>query len=386
MIRFKNIGFFIAMAGATAFMAVSCNRAPQSDLETLIAKRDSIQQIRGQLEDEIIKLDAMIQSIDTTLRYKKVTVLHADTSLFKHYFDIYGNVKSDNTASIYAENPGNITAIQVKEGQQVKKGQVLVRIDDAIFGRNLAELQTNLDLATTVFEKQQRLWNQNIGSELEFLEAKNRKESLENSIATLKEQRNKTSIVAPYDGVVDKIFQNVGEMASGQVPVLRIVNLSDLYITADVSERYINSLHVGDEVVMSFGGDTVVSNISRIGSFVNPANRSFEIQVDLNGELKGLRPNSLVSLKINDLTKEGAIVLPSSIIMQDGKGQDYVYAVEEDETGYSSAVKRIVETGSSYKGKTVINQGVSRGDVLINEGARSVRDSEKINIANAAAK
>lgn len=386
MTRFKNIGFFIALAGAMALTAVSCNRAPQSDLETLIARRDSIQQIRGKLEDEIIKLDAMIQSIDTTLRYKKVTVLEADTSLFKHYFDIYGNVKSDNTASIYAENPGNITAIQVKEGQQVKKGQVLVRIDDAIFSRNLAELQTNLDLATTLYEKQQRLWNQNIGSELEFLEAKNRKESLENSIATLKEQRNKTSIVAPYDGVVDKIFQNVGEMASGQVPVLRIVNLSDLYITADVSERYINSLHEGDEVVMSFGGDTVVSKISRIGSFVNPANRSFEIQVDLNGELKGLRPNSLVSLKINDLTKEGAIVLPSSIIMQDGKGQDYVYVVEEDETGYPSAVKRIVETGSSYKGKTVINQGVSRGDVLINEGARSVRDSEKINIANAAAK
>lgn len=381
MKRTKNIALKLTFAFIAMATIISCNREPQSELSELVARRDSIRAVRENLEDEILRLDAIIQDLDTTLSYKMVTVLEADTSLFKHYFDVYGNVKSDNTASLFAENPGNITTIPVREGQPVKKGQVLVRIDDALFDRNLQELQTSLDLATILYNKQKRLWDQNIGSEVEFLEAKNRKESTENSIATLKEQRSKSNILAPFDGVVDKIFQNVGEMASGQQPVIRIVNLGDLYITSDVSERYINDLKVGDEVMMSFGNDSLVSGISRIGAFINPTNRSFEVQVDLNGKMEGIRPNSLVSLKINDLVKHGAIVLPSSIIMQDGKGQDYVFVIGKDDSNYPIAVKTVVTTGSSYGGKTVILEGVSRGEKVIDKGARSVRGTDRVNIA-----
>lgn len=381
MIRTKNIALKLAIALIAMVSIVSCKQEPQSELSELVAKRDSIRTVRDELEDEILKLDAIIQDLDTTLSYKMVTVLDADTSLYKHYFAVYGNVKSDNTASLYAENPGNITSIPVNEGQQVKKGQILVRIDDGVFARNLQELQTSLDLSTTLYEKQKRLWDQNIGSEVEFLEAKNRKESAENSIATLKEQRSRSNIVAPFDGVVDKIFQNLGEMATTQLPIVRIVNLDDLYITTDISERYINELKVGDEVMMSFGNDSLMSGISRIGAFINPTNRSFEVQVDLNGKMEGIRPNSLVSLKINDLVKQGAIVLPSSIIMQDGKGQDYVFVIGKDDSDYPIAVKKIVTTGSSYHGKTVILEGVSKGDKVIDKGARSVRGTDRVNIA-----
>ena len=381
MIRTKNIALKLTIALVAMVSIVSCKQEPQSELSELVAKRDSIRAVRENLEDEILRLDAIIQDLDTTLSYKMVTVLDADTSLFKHYFDVYGNVKSDNTASLYAENPGNITAIPVKEGQQVKKGQILVRIDDGVFSRNLQELQTSLDLATILYDKQKRLWDQNIGSEVEFLEAKNRKQSTENSIATLNEQKSRSSIVAPFDGVVDKIFQNVGEMATMQQPLIRIVNLDDLYITSDVSERYINDLKVGDEVMMSFGNDSLVSRISRIGAFINPTNRSFEVQVDLNGKMDGVRPNSLVSLKINDLVKEGAVVLPSSIIMQDGKGQDYVFVIGKDDSDYPIAIKTVVTTGSSYGGKTVILEGVKKGERVIDKGSRSVRGTDRVNIA-----
>ena len=381
MIRTKNIALKIAIALVAMVSIVSCKQEEQSELSELVSKRDSIRTVREQLEDEILRLDARIQDLDTTLSYKMVTVLNADTSLYKHYFDVYGNVKSDNTASLFAENGGNITAIPVKEGQQVKKGQILMRIDDGVFERNLQELQTSLDLATILYDKQKRLWDQNIGSEVEYLEAKNRKESTENSIATLKEQRSRSSIVAPFDGVVDKIYQNVGEMATMQQPVIRVVNLNDLYITSDVSERYINSLKVGDEVMLSFNGDSLVSRITRIGTFINPTNRSFEVQVDLLDKMDGVRPNSLVSMKINDLVKEGAVVLPSSIIMQDGKGQDYVFVIGKDDSDYPIAIKTVVTAGSSYEGKTVILEGVKKGDRVIDKGSRSVRGTDRVNIA-----
>lgn len=381
MKRTKNIALKLTIALLAIVSIVSCKQEPHSELSELVAKRDSIRTVREQLEDEIIKLDARIQDLDSTLSYKRVTVLTADTSLYKHYFDVYGNVKSDNTASLFAENGGNITAIPVKEGQKVKKGQILMRIDDGVFERNLQELQTSLDLATILYDKQKRLWDQNIGSEVEYLEAKNRKESVENSINTLNEQKSRSSIVAPFDGVVDKIFQNVGEMATMQQPLIRVVNLDELYITSDVSERYVNSLSVGDEVMMSFSGDSIVSTISRIGTFINPTNRSFEIQVNLPEKMEGVRPNSLVSMKINDLVADAAIVLPSSLIMQDGKGQDYVFVIGKDESDYPIAVKTIVTTGSSYEGRTVILEGVSRGDKVIDKGSRSVRGTDRVNIA-----
>ena len=381
MKRIKKTALKLVIATVAMVSIVACKQEPQSELSELVAKRDSIRAVRQNLEDEILRLDALIQDLDTTLSYKMVTVLTADTSLYKHYFDVYGNVKSDNTASLFAENPGNITAIPVKEGQKVKKGQLLVRIDDGVYDRNLQELRTSLSLATTLYEKQKRLWDQNIGSEVEYLEAKNRKESMENSIATLNEQKSRSSVTAPFDGVVDKIFQNVGEMAGMQQPLIRIVNLGELYITSDVSERYVNSLKVGDEVLMSFNGDSLKSEITRIGTYINPTNRSFEVQVEITDKMDGVRPNSLVSLKINDMVKESAIVLPASIIMQDGKGQNYVYVIGKDESDYTIAIKKIVITGSSYDGKTVILEGVSQGDKVIDKGSRSVRGTDRVNIA-----
>ncbi len=360
---------------------ISCDRKPDNQLEILVAQRDSLKELRTTLDDQIFALDDQISVLDSTVTNKKVTIETASPSLFKHYFDVYGNVESDKAATLFAENPGNVTQILVEEGQQVKKGQTLVRLDQGIYDSNMQELQTQLDLATTLYEKQKRLWDKNVGSEVQFLQAKNRKESLENNIATLREQKSKSSVVAPFDGVVDKIFPKVGELASMQAPIVRIVNLDNLYLTADVSERYINSLKLGDEVNLVINSkDTLTSNIERIGSYINPINRSFEIRVNIDKTTGKLKPNSLVSMKINDFTKENAIVLPASIIMQDGEGKDYVYTIGTDDKGRQQAVKTPITTGASYMGKTVVLEGIQPGQKVINKGARSVRDSDLVDI------
>ena len=363
------------------FIAVSCDKQPETKLANLVAQRDSLKADRKVLDDKIHELELQIQELDSTITNKIVTTITADTSVFKHYFDVYGNVQSDKTASLFTENPGIITQILVEEGQQVKKGQLLVRVDDEVYSSNLQELQTSLDLATTLYDKQKRLWDQNVGSEVQYLEAKNRKESLENSIATLREQKSKSSVVAPFDGVVDKIFPKVGEMASMQMPVARIVNLDDLYITADVSERYVSTLKVGDEVTLKINGDTLTSKITRVGAYINATNRSFEIRVALDKEVDQIRPNSLVSMKINDLTNKGAIVLPSSIIMQDGKGKDYVYIIGKDDRDLQIALKKTIKTGASYEGETVVLEGINPGDKVIDKGARTVRNSDRVDTA-----
>lgn len=363
------------------FAAAACTEKPDTKLDALKLQRDSLQTQRADLDDQIFALDDQISALDSTVTNKKVTIESADPSLFKHYFDVYGNVQSDKTATLFAQNPGNVTQILVEEGDQVKKGQTLVRLDQGVYDSNMQELQTQLDLATTLYQKQKRLWDQNVGSEVQYLEAKNRKESLENNIATLHEQTSKSSVVAPFAGVVDKIFPKVGELAGMQAPIVRIVNLDNLYLTADVSERYINSLKKGDEVSLIVNSkDTVESSIERIGSYINAINRSFEIRVNIDKTTGKLRPNSLVSMKINDFTKENAIVLPSSIIMQDGEGRDYVYKIGTDDKGRQAAMKTPITTGASYQGKTVVLEGIQPGDKVINKGARSVRDKDLVDI------
>ena len=362
--------------------ATSCGQKPESDLDRLIAQRDSLREVRTKIDDRIFELDDRISELDSTVTNKKVTIETAAPTLFKHYFDVYGSVQSDRTATLIAENPGTVTEILVKEGDRVTKGQTLVRLDQGVFDRNMQELETQLDLATTLYEKQKRLWEQNIGSEVQYLEAKTRKEALENNIATLREQKSKSSVVAPFAGVVDKIFPKIGELAGMQSPIARIVNLDNLYLTADISERYIGALNVGDEVTLVVNQkDTLTSQIERIGNYINPVNRSFEIRVNIDKNIPSLRPNSLVSMKINDFTRDQAVVLPSSIIMQDAHGHDYVYKIGKDDKGRQVAQKTRISTGASYQGKTVILEGLSPGDKIINKGARSVRDNDQVDIA-----
>jgi RND family efflux transporter MFP subunit len=374
----NSVNFFSLMM--TAVFLTSCGgESPTGDLERLKAERDSLKFVRAELDDRIFALDREIAEKDSSLENKLVTEVTAGKDVFRHYFEVYGNVQSDKSAVIYAENSGVVQSIKVNEGQSVTKGQTLLVQDVALIDKNIAEIQTQLDLATTLYEKQKRLWDQNIGSEVQFLEAKNRMESLENSLATAREQRQNSMVVAPFDGVVDKIFPKVGELVGMSTPIVRLVNIDELYINAEISERYMGDLSKGDSVwVIVNRNDTVKSSISRVGDYINPANRSFEIRVDLNEKIDVLRPNSLVVLKINDHTEEDVIVIPSSLIMQDGSGNDYVFTIRRDEHQDPVARKTPVQTGLSYLGRTVIKEGISEGDNLIDKGSRKVRDGDRV--------
>ncbi|MCA1762834.1 MAG: efflux RND transporter periplasmic adaptor subunit, partial [Flavobacteriales bacterium] len=348
-------------------------------LDNLKAERDSLKQVRTEIDDKIFALDREIAEKDSTSDDKLVTEILAGKDVFKHYFEVYGNVQSDKSATIYAENSGAVQSIAVKEGQSVRKGQTLITQDVELIEKNIAEIRTQLDLAQTLYEKQKRLWDQNVGSEVQFLEAKNRKQSLESSLATLQQQKQKSSLVAPFDGVVDKIFPKIGELVGMSSPVVRLINLDELYINADISERYLGKISKGDSVwVIVNRTDTMKSAISRVGDYINPANRSFEIRVDIEEKVDLLRPNSLVVLKINDYTEEGAIVIPSSVIMQDGAGEDYVFTIKTDEYDDRVARKTPITTGLSYEGKTVVKNGIAEGDELIDKGSRKVRDGDKV--------
>jgi len=365
--------------GLIAVLVAACGGAPEGDLQNLKAERDSLKIVRTELDDWLSDLDRQIAEKDSTIEDKIVTGIKVGKDVFRHYFEVYGNVQSDKSAIIYAENSGVVQSINVNEGQSVKKGQVLVTQDVEMIARNMTEIRTQLDLAEILYEKQKRLWDQNIGSEVQFLEAENRKESLENSMATLKEQRQKSSVTAPFDGVVDKIFPKVGELVGMSVPLVRLVNIDELYINADISERYIGDLSKGNSVwVIVNRKDTIKSTISRLGDYINPSNRSFEMRVEIDEIVDVLRPNSLVVLRINDHTEENAIVIPSSLIMQDGAGEDYVFTIQTDGHNDLIARKTPIKTGLSYLGKTVVKNGISDGDDLIDKGSRKVRDGDKV--------
>lgn len=365
---------------AIALMS-ACSSNTDGGLEKLIAERDSLKTVQKEIQARIVEVESLISEMDSTGEKSLVTTYQPAKGVFSHYFEVYGNVQSDQAATLYPENPGLVQKILVTEGQNVSKGQALVQLDAELVERNINELTTSLDLANTLYEKQKRLWDQNIGSEVQYLEAKNRKESLENSIATLREQSGKSTIRAPFAGVVDKIFPKVGEMASGQAPVVRMVNNDQMYITADVSERYVGKIKEGDRVwAVVNRRDTIQTKIGRVGTFINPNNRTFEIRVEIEEKVAGMIPNSLVVLKINDFTANDAIAIPSSLIMQDGNGLDYVFVAEKNGNDSFQASKRKIKSGMRYMGQTLVIEGLDTNEAIIDKGSRSVREGDDVEI------
>ncbi len=357
------------------------NSTPQTDLGQLIEKRDELRKQYDELGKEITELEQEIALLDTTKRKTLVTVLPAKVDTFKHYFEVYGSVDVKRNALLVAESPGNVKSIRVKDGDRVSAGQVILELDDNLLQKNLAEINTNYDLAKSLFERQDRLWKENIGSEVQYLEAKNRMESLENSRATLQEQLNKTTIRAPFSGVVEEVMIKVGEMAGVGVPVARILDLSEFHIEAEVPENYSASLSEGSEVeVIISGSDTLKASISNVGSFINPANRTFRILVDVDAETGRFKPNQLTILRINDQTVPQAVVLPGTVIQQDAQGKDFVFVAEKTNGRYADVKKVNIQTGRSYQNQTHVISGLKGSELVVDRGSRSIRDGQEIEI------
>lgn len=307
-----------------------------------------------------------------------VTTEPVPTKTFRHFLEVRGSVTSDRNISISAEAPAMVERVLVQEGERVKKGQVLARQDAETSRRGLEELQTSLELATTRFERQKKLWDQKIGTEIQFLEAKNAKETLERRIASSRSQLANYIIRAPFSGSVDKVFIKEGEMSQPGVPLMRLVSLQDMFIEADVSESYLGEFNVGDTVAVTFPslGQSLTSSINAIGEVIDQNNRTFSVEVKLPNDAKLLRPNLLAVLRIEDFHQPNAVVVPTNLILSDNQG-DYVYvAIEQD--GGLTAVKKPVERGLTYDSETLITSGLSGDERLINQGFREVAEGMRI--------
>ena len=374
-ITYLSLGFFL--------LAVACG----GDQDELSEKKSQLQEYREEAKElraKIASLEEEIAAQDSTFGRRDkatlVTTLPVTTKNFEHFLEVRGSVESEQNVTMSAKAPGVVERILVQEGDQVKRGQMLMTQDSETIRRNIEELKTSLDLATTVYERQKNLWDQKIGTEIQFLQAKNNKESLERRIASAQSQRNNYIIRAPFAGSVDNIIIKEGEMAQPGLPLLRLVSLQDMHIEADVSEAYLGKFNVGDSVQVTFPSlnKTITSTISAVGQVIDQNNRTFSIEVKLPPREDMLRPNLLAVVKIKDFEQQEAIVVPTNLILNDNQG-DFVYVVQEND-GVPVATKKPVERGLSYQGETLIESGLTAGDRLVNEGFRSVAEGTQLKV------
>jgi RND family efflux transporter MFP subunit len=336
------------------------------------------------LENEIRKLEKILADSNVSISEGSILVgiQKIKSEKFVHYLDITGNVETHLQAYISPEINGLIKKIDVSEGEYVTKGQVLAVIDTEIIRNSIDEVKTQLELAKTMYQKQKELWDQNIGSEIQYLQSKNRKESLESKLKTLNSQMEKATITAPFDAYVENVFQKTGEFGSPGRQIFFLVNLKNLKVTADISEKYIPFLHIGDSVDISFPTFPNIKlrePISVIGAVINPNNRTIKVQIQIHNEDYTLKPNIIASLSLSDESVDSAIVIPAIVVKNDANGNNYVYVVDNS-NGKLISKKRYIKVGNSYGNKTMVTDGLSIEDKLIVDGYNLVKNGSKIHI------
>jgi len=357
------------------------------DLTEIRAKKAELSKEQSDLTQKLDKLDQAIDRLDKTRRLDLVVTQKVDDTLFKHYAEVQGDVATDENIVIYSEFSGILQDLRVKEGQEVSKGQVLAKIDDGGLSSELAQLETQATLAKTTFERQERLWEQNIGSEMQYLEAKTNYESMQNSVNRLKSQLDKTIVRAPFSGIVDEVLTEQGEVVSqGQSQLFSLVSLKNMYIEAAVPESYLNSVRKGTEVIVEIGSleREFEGEIRRVGNTINPNNRSFNIQVAIPNENGMVKPNQIATIKLNDYTADNAVIIPENALLKNAQGESVVFVLQEKEgeNKIGTAKRQIVETGYSYNDQIEITKGLETGETLIVEGAKNLRDGQEVKIRN----
>ena len=343
-------------------------------------KRDLIQQIDS-LSSLLKSVELNISKLDTNKRLTRVTALKSEKKIFQHFIEVQGSVEADQSVELYPESSGNITKIFVREGQSISKGHPLVQIDNSILESSKVELQTQLDLATTTFERQKRLWDQNIGSEIQYLQAKAKKEGLENSLESLKSQAKKLKITAPFSGTVDEIFVKTGGLANPMFPALRLINLNQIHVESEVTETYLKYIKKGTEVELYFPSidKKINTKVDQVGNYINPNNRSFKVRINVNNTDGTLKANLLAEVKISDF-KEVGIVIPSNLIQKDRMNKPFVYSLVKEDKFYRVKKSYIIEK-ISYENESFISEGLEADALIVDKGSQLVKEDETVILA-----
>lgn len=343
----------------------------KNEKETLIRQIDSLGKRLSSVESKISKFSSVDQLTN-------VTTIQLEEKEFRHYLEVQGIIKADQSVEIYPERNGTVKKIYVSEGDKVSKGQTLLKIDSSVIEASIAELKTQLDLAVTTFNRQERLWRKKIGSEIEFLNAKAKKEGLENSLKSLRAQADKLQISSPFDGKVDEIFLKQGGVANPMVKAIRIINLDKVHVEIEVTESYLKYIKIGSIVELFFPSvnKNLSAKVNQIGNYINPENRSFKVRVDIENKDNTLKANLLADVKINDFEKIG-IVIPNDLIQKDGSGKLFVYTLNKNSGSYI-VEKTVIHQERSYNNESLISKGLTVNSILVDKGSRLVSVGEKV--------
>lgn len=368
---------------ALFFGFISCQKSEG----TQATKQNELKKLKTQLKEIQAKIEVLEKELEGSSNgngeFLSVNVQVIKPQIFKRFIEIQGKVESSKAVSLSSKVAGPITQIYVSNGSSVNKGQLLVQLDDGILQKSLQELYTSLEFANLMYEKQKRLWEQKAGSEVQYLQAKNSKETLEKRIQSIKEQIESCKIYAPFSGVIDEVIPKLGEMVSPGLPVIKLTALSDLKVVADVSEAYINTIKQGTNVTINFSelNNSIDSKISVISKTINPTNRTFRIEIKIPSSLNTVKPNLLCSVKINDITIENAIVVPINLIKLDENKREFVYVASEA-NGKTIVSRKYIQTGLSYNGNTIVTDGLNQNDLVITDGSSDVSEGQSIQIAS----
>ena len=337
----------------------------------------------NQLKKELNQLNEALLLKDQTQRYVLVESIELEKEIFNHFVSFQGSIETDKNVVIYPEIPGLLKKIHVKEGQQVTEGTLLAEISDGGLIDQLDQLKLQLKLAKTTYNRQKRLWNQKIGSEIQFLQAKTNYLSLQKSVSQMNDQVTKTKITAPFDGIIDHIIADSGSnLSPGMTPILRVVNLDQMKVAAEIPEMHLPNIQKNTSAIVSVPVLGIQFNevVANVGNFINPNNRSFRVEISINNENGALKPNMTVEIKVNDYKNPEAILVPIKDVLENQNGESYVYLLEvsDEANDIYKVVKTFVKLGETSDNKIEIIEGLEAGDKIVEEGIRLIKDQQLV--------
>ncbi|NVO83555.1 efflux RND transporter periplasmic adaptor subunit [Hymenobacter terrestris] len=368
--------FFVAIG----LLAASCGaKDPAAELAKLKQEQASTQA-------KISELEATNgpSAEEVALQATPVSVIKVANEDFKSYLEVQGRVDFDQNATVSARAAGTLTTLSVKRGDQVRKGQTLATVDGSVLDASVAELKVRMDLAKVIYEKQKRLWDQQIGTEIQFLQARNNYRALQSNLSTLNRQRELYRVVAPFGGTVDDVLPKLGETVAPGAPVVKLLsNSGSGKIVVDVSEAYANSIKVGDKALVTIpdlGENDLNATVRVVTSTINPTSRTFTIELRLAdpGKAGRLRPNMVTNVRILNYNRQNATVLPVDLVQRDEQNS-YVLVVD-DKGGKKVATKRIIKVGNTYNGKVEVTEGLQTGDQVISAGYQNLNEGQAVTL------
>ena len=367
--------FFYTLAITAIIVSCSSPTDKKGELEKLKVQHDALSTQIAKLEGELYPEGIKAELKSVTVKTEPVV-----SCVFTHYVEVQGVVDGDQNVAVSPQTAGIVTAVYVTEGSNVKKGQILAELDALVLKQSLDELKTQSSLTSNLFDKQKALWEKNIGSEVQYLQAKTNKESIENRIKTLQGQIDMARIISPISGTVESVPLKVGQMASPGLPTsaIRVINMNSVKIKADVSENFAAKIQNGNKVIVRFPdlGKEIETKLSFTSRFIDPTNRTFQVECKIQTGDFPLRANMIAYVKIKDYSNEKAFCIPVNLI-QSGKDGKFVYVAEQKDNQWI-AVRRSVKPGMDYNGVAEVVEGLAVGDKVISSGYQNINEGAQI--------